>query len=87
MMNRSTVQRLGKAAGENCATGAYQRLEQSVANFEQRNDVDPGDNEIFRRYAVQAFQQKMNSLLTPEMGADEGQGHLDNNGYSVMKAD
>ena len=37
-LSQDEIRRLGRAAGENTATGAYQRLEQAVANFRQRND-------------------------------------------------
>ena len=55
MIQKSTVRRLGTTAGQNIATGAIQRLEQSLANFEQRNDVEPGDHDLFAEEVKTAF--------------------------------
>ena len=50
------VRRLGRAAGENTATGAFQRVEQAVANFRQRNEtVTDEEADEFRGAAESAL--------------------------------
>jgi len=49
------IRRLGAAAGENTATGAFQRIEQAVANFQQRNDANQEETKLFRAAAEDSF--------------------------------
>ena len=70
-LNPDDVQRLGRSAGESTATGALQRLEQSVANFRNRNvdDVTNDDVALFRVNAEEAFAQYVAAcyaLYTPQ---------------------
>lgn len=62
MIQKSTIRRLGRTAGENTATGAIQRLEQACANFEQRNDYEAGDDQIFRNAAFDAFREAIKNI-------------------------
>lgn len=52
----NSTHRLGRAAGENTATGAFQRIEQAVANFQQRNgDITEAEIDEFRSAAEEAL--------------------------------
>ena len=55
-ISQDVIRRLGRAAGENTATGAFQRLEQSVDNWRSRNaTATDTDVELFRHEAEQAL--------------------------------
>ena len=55
MISVNDARRLGRAAGENTATGAFQRLEQAVVNFKSRNDANEEEVRAFREAAEGAF--------------------------------
>ena len=55
------IRRLGRAAGENTTTGAFQRIEQAVANFSSRNDATTEEVEEFRQAAEEAFRETVNA--------------------------
>jgi hypothetical protein len=56
-----SIRRLGRAAGDSVATGALQRLEQTVANFQVRHDATQDEVSQFRAAAADALRD---ALLT-----------------------
>lgn len=57
MISMNDARRLGRAAGENTATGAFQRLEQAVVNFKHRNEANEEEVRAFREEAERSFNQ------------------------------
>ena len=54
-LTKSEIERLGGAAGEVTASGAFQRLDQAVANFMSRNNATQEEADTFRKEAIEAF--------------------------------
>jgi hypothetical protein len=54
-LTNTEIRRLGRAAGENTATGASQRIDQATANFMDRNGATQGEADEFREEAEQAL--------------------------------
>ena len=69
MIQTSTMKRLGTSAGRACASGAVQRLEQSVANIEQKNDTTEEGIDLFRKAMCKAFLDTINRDVTSPSNA------------------
>lgn len=54
-LSRLEIRRLGEAAGQVTASGAFQRLEQAAANFRARNNADEDEVADFRSAMEVAF--------------------------------
>ncbi len=65
------IARLGRAAGENTATGAFQRLDQATANFMDRNNANQDDADRFRHEAEEAFAAAVENRFVPADDYDE----------------
>lgn len=63
------IRRLGRAAGENTATGAFQRVDQATANFMDRNNASQDEADEFRGQAelslLEATRKRYIALTQP----------------------
>jgi hypothetical protein len=65
-LTENEIKRLGGSAGEVTASGAFQRLDQAVANFMTRNNATQEEADIFRAEAIDAFQCAVDDHLTDD---------------------
>ena len=54
-LTHDEILRLGRAAGENTATGAFQRIEQTLTTYRIRHDMSESDVAEMRDAAKEAF--------------------------------